>query len=141
MRTSKYILRTSLMACFVSCCISFASADNPPFFTTDIKLNDKGEMLLTEKGMKRVDVFSADGKLLRSFPMDETPTGILVDGDKAYVTTFEKTGKLQILLLESGRVEAASLQGRVPAIRCSDRIKRQSMSVTSSKTPCRKLTR
>ncbi len=107
MRTSKYILRTSLMACFVSCCISFASADNPPFFTTDIKLNDKGEMLLTEKGMKRVDVFSADGKLLRSFPMDETPTGILVDGDKAYVTTFEKTGKLQILLLESGRVEAA----------------------------------
>ena len=42
MRTSKYILRTSLMACFVSCCISFASADNPPFFTTDIKLNDKG---------------------------------------------------------------------------------------------------
>ena len=54
MRTSKYILRTSLMACFVSCCISFASADNPPFFTTDIKLNDKGEMLLTEKGMKRV---------------------------------------------------------------------------------------
>ena len=49
-------------------------------------------MLLTEKGMKRVDVFSADGKLLRSFPMDETPTGILVDGDKAYVTTFEKTG-------------------------------------------------
>ena len=93
MRTSKYILRTSLMACFVSCCISFASADNPPFFTTDIKLNDKGEMLLTEKGMKRVDVFSADGKLLRSFPMDETPTGILVDGDKAYVTTFEKTGK------------------------------------------------
>ena len=133
MRTSKYILRTSLMACFVSCCISFASADNPPFFTTDIKLNDKGEMLLTEKGMKRVDVFSADGKLLRSFPMDETPTGILVDGDKAYVTTFEKTGKLQILLLESGRVEAA--------IRCSDRIKRQSMSVTSSKTPCRKLIR
>lgn len=107
MRTSKYILKTSLMACFVSCCISFASADNPPFFTTDIKLNDKGEMLLTEKGVKRVDIFSADGKLLRSFPMDETPTGILVDGDKAYVTTFEKTGKLQILLLESGRVEAA----------------------------------
>ena len=137
MRTSKYILRTSLMACFVSCCISFASADNPPFFTTDIKLNDKGEMLLTEKGMKRVDVFSADGKLLRSFPMDETPTGILVDGDKAYVTTFEKTGKLQ------NRVgwKLLSLQGRVPAIRCSDRIKRQSMSVTSSKTRCRKLIR
>ena len=99
MNTRKYMLKSSLMACFVSCCISFASADNPPFFTTDIKLNDKGEMLLTEKGLKRVDIFSADGKqLLRSYPMDETPTGILLDGDKAYVTTFENTGKLQILL-------------------------------------------
>ena len=95
------------MACFVSCCVSFASADNPPFFTTDIKLNNKGEMFLTEKGVKRVDIFSPDGKLLHSYPMDEIPTGILVDGDKAYVTTFEETGKLQILLLESGRIEAA----------------------------------
>lgn len=49
----------------------------------------KGELLMTDKGVKRVDVFSPDGKtLLRSFPMDEPPTGILVDGDKAYVTTF-----------------------------------------------------
>jgi YVTN family beta-propeller protein len=64
-------------------------------------------MFLTEKGVKRVDIFSPDGKLLHSYPMDEIPTGILVDGDKAYVTTFEETGKLQILLLESGRIEAA----------------------------------
>ena len=107
MKAKKYILKTSLMACFVSCCVSLASADNPPFFTTDIKLNNKGEMFLTEKGVKRVDIFSPDGKLLHSYPMDEIPTGILVDGDKAYVTTFEETGMLQILLLESGRIEAA----------------------------------
>ncbi len=107
MKAKKYILKTSLMACFVSCCVSLASADNPPFFTPDIKLNNKGEMFLPEKGVKRVDIFSPDGKLLHSYPMDEIPTGILVDGDKAYVTTFEETGKLQILLLESGRIEAA----------------------------------
>ena len=41
------------------------------------------------------------------FPMDEAPTGILLDGDKAYVTTFGTTGHLQILSLESGRVEAS----------------------------------
>ena len=107
MKAKKYILKTSLMACFVRCCVSLASADHPPVFTTDIKLNNKGEMFLTEKGVKRVDIFSPDGKLLHSYPMDEIPTGILVDGDKAYVTTFEETGKLQILLLESGRIEAA----------------------------------
>lgn len=111
MKTSKYILKTSLIACFVSCCVSFAAADNPPFFTTDIKLNDKGEMYLTEKGVKRVDVFSPEGKLLRSFPMDEIPTGILVDGGKAYVTTFENTGKLHILSLESGQIEATVPMG------------------------------
>lgn len=50
-----------------------------PFFPTDVVANAKGELLMTDKGVKRVDVFSPDGKtLLRSFPMDEAPTGILL---------------------------------------------------------------
>ena len=98
------MFKNSLVACFACCCISFASAGNPPFFPTDVVTNAKGELLMTDKGVKRVDVFSPDGKtLLRSFPMDEPPTGILVDGDKAYVTTFGTTGHLQILSLESGK--------------------------------------
>ena len=108
MNTRKYMFKNSLVACFACCCISFASAGNPPFFPTDVVANAKGELLMTDKGVKRVDVFSPDGKtLLRSFPMDEAPTGILLDGDKAYVTTFGTTGHLQILSLESGRVEAS----------------------------------
>ncbi len=106
MKFEKYSLKTVLMACFACCFVSMTSADNPPFFTTDIKLNDKGEMFLTEKGVKRVDVFSPEGKLLRSYPMNEVPTGILLDGDKAYVTTFETEGRLQVLSLASGEVEA-----------------------------------
>lgn len=63
---------------------------------------------MTEKGVKRVDLFTPDGKtLMKSFPVDETPTGILPDGDKAYVTTFGNTGHLQVLLMESGRIEAS----------------------------------
>ena len=108
MNTRKYMFKNSLVACFACCCLSFASAGNPPFFPTDVVTNAKGELLMTDKGVKRVDVFSPDGKtLLRSFPMDEPPTGILVDGDKAYVTTFGTTGHLQILSLESGRIEAS----------------------------------
>lgn len=95
------------MACLVNCFVSLAMADNEPFFTTDIKLNEKGEMFLTEKGVKRVDVFSPDGKqLLHSFPTEEIPTGVLLDGNTAYVTTFEKTGKLLVLSLEDGEVKA-----------------------------------
>lgn len=108
MKTRKYKLKTSLVACFACCCLSFASAGNPPFFPTDVVLNAKGEILMTEKGGQRVGLFSPDGKtLLKSFPMDEMPTGILTDGDKAYVTTFGSTGHLQVLLLESGRIEAS----------------------------------
>ena len=81
---------------------------NQPFFTTGIALTEKGEILLTQKGTKQVDVFSADGKrLLRSFPMNETPTGICVDGGKAFVTTFETKGMLHILNLSNGIVETS----------------------------------
>ena len=63
---------------------------------------------MTQKGTRQLDVFAADGKtLLRSYPFKETPTGVLLDGDKAYVTTFEKTGRLEVLSLKSGQIEAA----------------------------------
>ena len=89
MNTRKYLIKNSLVA-------SLASAGNPPFFTTDAVLNAKGELLMTQKGTRHLDIFSADGKsLLHSFPFDEIPTGLLPDGDKVYVTTFEKTGRLR----------------------------------------------
>lgn len=112
MNTRKYIGRNALMACLACCCMTVASAGNPPFFTTDAKLKANGEMVLTQKGVKRVDIFSADGKtLLHSYPLDETPTGVLVDGDKAYVTTFGTTGHLQVLDLTSGKIEASVPMG------------------------------
>ena len=133
MNTRKYLIKNSLVACLVGCCVSLASAGNPPFFTTDAVLNAKGELLMTQKGTRHLDIFSADGKsLLHSFPFDEIPTGLLPDGDKVYVTTFEKTGRLQVLSLESGRVEAAYRRDREPAIRCSDRIRNIYMYVISS---------
>jgi len=84
------------------------TTDNSPFFTTGIDLNEKGEIYLSQKGVKRVDVFTPDGKtLLRSYPLNDVPTGLLLNGDKLYVTTFESVGQLQILSLESGKIEAA----------------------------------
>ena len=108
MNTRKYLFKNSLVACITCCCISIASAGTPPFFTTDVVLNEKGEMVFTQKGTKRVDIFSNDGKtLLNSFPVDETPTGVLLDGEKAYITTFETVGHLQVMSLETGRVESS----------------------------------
>ncbi|MBR5607029.1 MAG: YVTN family beta-propeller repeat-containing protein, partial [Bacteroidaceae bacterium] len=65
--------------------ISSAFAGNPPFFPTDLALGAGGELIMTQKGPKRVDVFAADGRtLLHSYPTDGTPTGLLADGDKAF---------------------------------------------------------
>lgn len=113
MKIHPYSSKTLLTVCLAFfCCVFPTMADNVPFFTTDIKLNNKGEILLTEKGLKRVDLFSADGqRLLKSFPLNATPTGILVDGDKAYVTTFDSVGSLHVLSLVSGKIEASVTTG------------------------------
>lgn len=104
----KYLLKNSLLISLFCCCLGMVTAEQHPYFSTGIALDADGNIYLAQKGLKRVDVFAPDGiALLKSYPMDETPTGILLDGKKAYVTTFETTGRLQILDLETGRVEAA----------------------------------
>ena len=102
MNTPKQILKKIIVAAFLCSPLSFVFAGNPPLFPTDITLNDKGEILITEKGRNRISIFSPDGKtLLRTIPVDESPTGILLDADKAYVTTNAATGHLQIISLET----------------------------------------
>jgi YVTN family beta-propeller protein len=106
MTTHNYWLKYPLMICIFCCCFVWTAAGESPFFTTDVVLNEKGELYLSQKGLKRIDWFSADGsKRIRSFPVDETPTGLALDGTKLYVTTFEKMGKLHVLDAASGEVE------------------------------------
>ena len=112
MNTPKQILKKIIVAAFLCSPRSFVFAGKPPLFPTDITLNDKGEILITEKGRNRISIFSPDGKtLLRTIPVDESPTGILLDADKAYVTTNAATGHLQIISLETGKQETAIATG------------------------------
>ncbi|MDR0333874.1 MAG: YVTN family beta-propeller repeat-containing protein [Dysgonamonadaceae bacterium] len=87
--------------------ISASTFANEPFFTTGIALSERGEIVLTQRGTNRIDIFSADGnRLLRSFDVPETPTGIAIDGNTAFITTFETKGILLIMNIVTGRVEA-----------------------------------
>ena len=106
MSNFKHLIGVVLLA------VSFHLNASQPFFTTDIAITDDNEILLTQRGTRQVDLFSGDGKnLLRSFAMSEVPTGIVVDGNIAYVTTFETRGKLHILNLTTGEIEASILTG------------------------------
>ncbi|MDL2222165.1 YncE family protein, partial [Parabacteroides sp. OttesenSCG-928-N08] len=107
MKTLEYMTKSSWVVCLL-CCSLLVAASNPPFFTTGITLNEKGEMLLSQKGLNRVDLFTPDGsQLVKSFAMEEAPTGILYGDGIAYVTTFETKGQLHLLSLESGEVETS----------------------------------
>lgn len=58
------MIRNFLLICLLGCGISLATAGNPPFFTTGTAVNEKGELLMTQKGTRQLDVFAADGKTL-----------------------------------------------------------------------------
>ncbi len=105
------MLRIFITTCLIYCLSATLWADKQPFFTTDIESTEKGELILTEKGLKRVDLFSAEGKLLRSIPLPGTPNGVCVAGGKAYVTTFETQGNLHVISLETGNVESTIPMG------------------------------
>lgn len=110
MKKTKTILAWVLIPILTLCNLALTTKTNEagdPFFTTDFALNDKNEIVMTQKGHPRVDLFSPDGKtLLKSYPLSETPTGLAVLNNKAYITTFETKGELQIIDLNTGVVEA-----------------------------------
>lgn len=102
-----------ILVFFAFCMLCGVLRANPiPFFTTAIVKNEAGELILAQKGTKRIDIFSPDGQiLLRSFQVEETPTGLVADGNRLYVTTFETQGKLIVLSVETGAVEWAVATG------------------------------
>ena len=104
-----HYLKRQITLCFALTCLTLhLGAENKPFFTSGIGLTGKGELMLSEKGLNRVDLFSKDGKtLIKSFTLNAPPTGIVCDGDKAYITTFETKGELHILNITTGAIEAS----------------------------------
>ena len=52
------MIRNFLLICLLGCGISLATAGNPPFFTTGTTVNEKGELLMTQKGTRQLDAVS-----------------------------------------------------------------------------------
>ncbi|MFR9533297.1 MAG: YVTN family beta-propeller repeat-containing protein [Rikenellaceae bacterium] len=103
MNYNKYI---KLLLCIsVLVCSVVAVKASVPLYTTDIKMSASGEIVLTQKGTCSIDFYNAETfEMLRSFPLDETPTGLAIEGDKAYVTTFQSKGHLQVVSTVDGTI-------------------------------------
>ncbi len=96
---------------FILCLLmvtAFAVAQDitTPIFTTDVAVGASGELLMTQKGRCALDVYSADGtELLKRISMPQTPTGVVVNGDYVYVTTFKDKGTVEVVSLSKGEIE------------------------------------
>ncbi len=56
-------------------------------FTIDFAASDSGELILAQKGTKALETYSADGlKKQSSIALSTEPTGLLLDGERAFVT-------------------------------------------------------
>ncbi|MGI6572246.1 MAG: YVTN family beta-propeller repeat-containing protein [Fermentimonas sp.] len=103
--------RTFLLGVIVGITLS-TFANQAPRYPTGIALNSRGELVVSEKGLKRVAVYSSDGRqLIRSYAMDEEPTGVAVEGNSLYVTTFKTKGMLKVLNLTEGKEVASVVVG------------------------------
>ena len=101
-----YSLKRIILIGIASCMLTSAKADLP-FFPSDVAISSKGEIWMTEKGNKALGILSADGKSRRaSIPLNAIPTGLILKGSKAYVTTFDSKGQLLELDTESMSVTA-----------------------------------
>lgn len=65
------------------------NADNGPLFPTGIAWSPDGHIVMTEKGLDRIALYSSDGKkLTATYDLDSPPTGVAVAEGKIFVTTF-----------------------------------------------------
>ncbi|MFI3292329.1 MAG: YVTN family beta-propeller repeat-containing protein [Rikenellaceae bacterium] len=86
--------------------LTFAQQSTDPIFTTDIAQSTSKELVMTQKGRCALEIYSEDGsQLLKSIVMPQTPTGVVVSGDTAYVTTFKDGGTVEIVSLSKGSIE------------------------------------
>lgn len=92
-----------LASCFLG--IShFLFAGTSPFYPTGIAINNGGKYFISEKGTKQVSVYTSDGtKEDLSYKFQEMPTGLAIDNDKMYVTTFETQGLLHVINISDGK--------------------------------------
>ncbi|MFI3264474.1 MAG: YVTN family beta-propeller repeat-containing protein [Rikenellaceae bacterium] len=86
-------------------CSALVAKADVPMYTTDIRMTANGEIVLTQKGTKSVDFFNAETmEKLRSYTLEDVPTGLTIEGDKAYITTFKAQGNLVVMSVADGKI-------------------------------------
>lgn len=98
-----------VMACITLSITAYAQA---PLFPTAVCTDRQGNLLIAEKGSKRIATYDRNGKkLAQEFHLNAPPTGILDHGDQLLVTTFETKGELHFIDKKTGKVIRTLITG------------------------------
>ena len=101
-----------LLAAVSSGAFSQQDAETSPLYVTGIAQTDDGNFMVTEKGLKQAVLYSPDFEVVKRWSLDDLPTGVVVKGNKAFVTTFgDKPGSVHFLDLSTGKIDQSFVIG------------------------------
>lgn len=87
-----------------------------PLFPVDIAVMPDGAIAIANRGTKSIDIYGADKiEKIESIQLNEAPTGMVVSGDKLYVTTFsEEKGAGNLVEIARGKAPKITPVGYSP---------------------------
>lgn len=76
-----------------------------PMYTTDIALNEQGQMMMTNKGTNDVVLLDPMGKQIQRWEFSEPPTGIVIVGNETYITSSYDKGYITCIDLSTNDIK------------------------------------
>ena len=84
---------------------SDAQESKEPWFITDVAVGDAGQVILSCWGDKSLKITDPQGRqVVKTIPLQQTPTGVIAKEGKAYVSCFDTRGEIVTVDLKEGKI-------------------------------------
>ena len=84
---------------------SDAQESKEPWFITDVAVGDAGQVILSCRGDKSLKITAPQGRqVVKTIPLQQTPTGVIAKEGKAYVSCFDTRGEIVTVDLKEGKI-------------------------------------
>ena len=84
---------------------SDAQESKVPWFITDVAVGDAGQVILSCRGDKSLKITDPQGRqVVKTIPLQQTPTGVIAKEGKAYVSCFDTRGEIVTVDLKEGKI-------------------------------------
>ena len=84
---------------------SDAQESKEPWCITDVAVGDAGQVILSCRGDKSLKITDPQGRqVVKTIPLQQTPTGVIAKEGKAYVSCFDTRGEIVTVDLKEGKI-------------------------------------